>query len=429
MDDLSPQLLLIFGVFLVVLALRLPVFLAVISSTVSYVLIFPHMPDVALVQTLLSGLDRTAFAAIPYYFLLGSIMGAGGMATRLLRLARALFSWIRGGLAQVNIGVSMLFGGISGSATADASAIGSLMIPAMKKDGFTPAYAGAVTASSASIGLLIPPSIPMVMFGLFNNVSVGDLFLAGVVPGVLMGIYLSVAAWWIAKRRQHPQTTWSGWREVWRAFKSCLLVLVLPVLITYSLSAGVATPTEVGAIAVVYAIVVSVFIYRDISLSLLAKTIVSSATESAQILSIIAVSGGGLWIFANMGAADALINNVSALEFSATQLLLVISFILILAGTVVGPGLLLILIIPPFTSLAIANHIDVLHFGVVAVFSSAVSLVTPPIGILLFLTASQSGASVLAILKEMVPFYIALALLLVSLIYFPVLSLGLGELL
>lgn len=429
MDDLSPQLLLITGVFLTVTALRLPVFLAVILSTVSYALVFPHMPDIALVQTLLSGLNKPAFAAIPYYFLLGSIMGAGGMATRLLRLAQALFSWIRGGLAHVNIGVSMLFGGISGSATADASAIGSLMIPAMKKGGFQAAYASAVTASSASIGLLIPPSIPMVMFGLFNNVSVGDLFLAGLVPGVLMGIYLSAAAWWVAKKRQHPQSAWSGWREVWRAFKNCILVLVLPVLITFSLSAGVATPTEVGAIAVVYAVVVSVFIYKDISLPVLGKTIMSSAAESAQILSIIAASGGALWIFANMGAADALINNVTAFQLPPTQLLFVIAFILILAGTVVGPGLLIILVIPPFTSLAVVSGVDVLHFGVVAVFSSAVGLVTPPVGILLFLTASQSGASILAILKEMVPFYIALTLLLISLIYFPVLSVGLGQLL
>ncbi|MGB1256505.1 MAG: TRAP transporter large permease [Thiolinea sp.] len=429
MDSTVSQFLLLVGVFLIITALRLPVFLAVILSTVSYTLIYPHMPDIALVQTMLSGLDKPAFAAIPYYFLLGSIMGAGGMTTRLLRLARALFSWFRGGLAHVNIGASMLFGGISGSAVADASAIGSLMIPAMKKDGFPAAYAGAVTASSASIGLLIPPSIPMVMFGLFNNVSVGDLFLAGILPGVLMGIYLSVAAWWTAKRRQHPQSAWSGWGEVWNALKDSVLVLVLPVLITVSLYAGIATPTEVGAAAVVYTVVVSVFVYKDISLAMLIETILASATESAQILSIIAVSGGALWIFANMGAADALIDNVSAFQFSVTQLLYVIAFILVIAGTVVGPGLLMILVIPPFTTLAVANGIDVLHFAVVAVFASAVGLVTPPVGILLFLTASQSGASIMTILKEMVPFYIALILLLISLIYFPVLSVGVGQLL
>ena len=162
---------------------------------------------------------------------------------------------------------------------------------------------------------------------------------------------------------------------------------------------------------------------------MLGKTVLASAVESAQILSIIAVSGGALWIFANMGAADALIASVASFQFSATQLLCVVALILVLAGTVIGPGLLMILVIPPFTSLALANGIDVLHFAVVAVFASAVGLVTPPVGILLFLTASQSGASILDILKEMVPFYIALTLLLLSLIYFPVLSVGIGQLL
>lgn len=166
--------------------LRFPVFLCVAASTIVYSLVYPVMPPVVLVQTLVTGLDRPVFTAIPYYFLLGAVMNAGGMSQRLIRLASALLGWCRGGLAHVNIGTSILFGGISGSAVADASAVGSIMIPAMKNDGYSAPYAAAVTASSAAIGLLIPPSIPLLMFGVFNNVSAGDLFIAGVLSGLLL---------------------------------------------------------------------------------------------------------------------------------------------------------------------------------------------------------------------------------------------------
>lgn len=423
------QILLISSVLLLALALRFPVMLAVALPSTCYFLFYDSMPEIAYIQSMMAGLDKTVLTAIPYYFLLGAIMSSGGMAARLLDFARAMLSWCRGGLSQVNIGASILFGGISGSAVADASAIGSIMIPAMKKDGYSSGYAAAVTASSASIGLLIPPSIPMVLFGIFNNVSVGNLFLAGLIPGFMMGGFLMLAAFWVARARKIAVIPWAGWKNVRATFKRSFMVLLLPVLISVSLGYGVASASEVGALAVLYAVLLSVFVYRDISLRKLFAITVKSAADSAGILCIIAVGGGLLWILASMGAADQLVESVSSLQLSSKALLCLIALLLIVSGTLLGPGLLLILVVPAFTPLVVASGIDVLHFGVVAVLSSSIGLVTPPVGILIFLTAAQSAAPVKSIIKEMLPFYLALAALLITLINFPVFSTALPSLL
>ena len=422
------QLVTLFGVFFIAMFIQLPVFLAIALATVTFSLIFSEMSPVVLIQSLTRGLDNPAFTAIPYFFLLGSIMNAGGMSRRLLRLANALFGWCRGGLSQVNIATSILFGGISGSAVADASAIGSIMIPAMKKDGYPGSYAAAVTASSASIGLLIPPSIPMVMFGLFNNVSVADLFIAGLLPGLLMGLYLMIVSYAIARHRGYAKHKWQGWSEVRGAFKDCLWVLPLPVLIAVCLVTGIATVSEIGAVAAVYAACISTLVYRDTSFSTLFTTITESAIESAGILCIIAVAGGMLWIVASSGATREFAAYLIDLQLPATMLLAFVACGLVLIGTMVGPGIQLILIVPSITPVMVYSGIDVLHFGVVAVLASAISLVTPPVGMLLFLTASQAQSPISQVMLESIPFIVALLLLLVSVVLFPGISIWLVSL-
>lgn len=422
---MTAQLLLLFSVFLGAMALRFPVILCIALSTVVYALVYPVMPPVVLMQTLLMGLDRPVFSAIPYYFLLGAVMNAGGMSGRLLRLANALIGWCRGGLAHVNIGTSILFGGISGSAVADASAIGSIMIPAMQKDGYPGAYAAAVTACSACIGLLIPPSIPLVVFGLFNDVSVSDLFVAGVVPGLLMGVYLLIASILIARRRGYKAHAWKGFHEVKESIKGSYLALLLPVLIILCMVKGVATVSEIGAIAVLYSIVVSIAVYRDLDLLTLGSTIINSALESARVLSIIAVSGGTLWIIANMGLSQEIQDSLTNLRLPPTLLLGAMAIGIVVLGTVVGPVLQMILIIPVLTPVAVAQGIDVIQFGIVVVLASAIGLITPPVGILLFLTSAQADSSVSAVVRESLPFLFALLLLLLCLVVFPVLSTGL----
>ncbi|MEZ5728479.1 MAG: TRAP transporter large permease [Burkholderiaceae bacterium] len=422
------QIALIVVIYLVGLALRLPVFFVVGAITVVYAIVFPVMPPVVVGQLLTQGLDHGVLVAVPAFMLAGALMNAGGITDRLVRVGLALFSPFRGGLAHANIGASILFGGISGSAAADVSAVGSVMVPAMAREGYPPAYAAAVTATSATIGLLIPPSLSMVFFGLFNNAPVDALFIAGIVPGLLMGIYLLVVSVVIARRRGYPSTAFAGLGEVFAALRHSVLALLMPVAIILAMSKGLATVNEVASLSAVYALLVSMLVYRSLRVRDLWPVVREAAIDSARLLSILAVAGGIRWILANMGASEAMSESIAAAGLSRTALLALVAALLVLIGTLVGPGVQIVLIAPAISPVMVGAGIDIVHFGVVCVLASAIGLVTPPVGLLLFLTSTQARVGVLAVVRESLPFTVALLVLLASLVLFPSLSLGLGRL-
>ena len=427
---MSGPLLVLFGTFAVCLAFGVPVFLAMALAAAAYAVVFaPALPDIVFVQTLMQGLDNTAFTAIPYFFLAGAVMNAGGMSARLLRLARALLARFRGGLAHANIGASVVFAGVSGSAVADAAAVGSVMIPAMRREGYPGAYAAAVTAASATIGLVIPPSIPMVVFGLFTGANIADLFLAGVVPGLLVGLFLLVTSAWLAARRGYARGIWMGWGEVGRAFAGAGLALLMPVLVVVGLVGGFATAAEIGAVAAVYAVLVSALIYREATPRELLAAVVEAAVGAARVLLIISVSGTFVWILASIGVAREAAAAVEALGLHGTALLLLIAVILLLAGTVLEPITLLVVVVPVLLPTVIAGDIDLVQFGVVAVLACAIGLVTPPVGILLYITGAQAEAPALAVIREAAPYLAALVVTLFVLCVVPSLSLALPALL
>ena len=413
-------LLVLFGTFLLLLALGLPVFFAMAVAAATYAVVFqPAMPGIVFVQTLMQGLDNTAFTAIPYFFLAGAIMNAGGMSARLLRLARAILGHFRGGLAHANIGASVVFAGVSGSAVADAAAVGSVMIPAMRKEGYSGAYAAAVTASSATIGLVIPPSIPMVVFGLFTGAPISSLFLAGIVPGLLMGIFLIATSALVARRRGYGTAVWQGFGELGAAFAASVLALVMPVLVVVGLVGGYATTSEIGAVAAIYAAIVSLVFYRETNLIGLWRAVVAAAVDASRVLVIIAVSGSFVWIIASLGVANQLAATVASLGLEGTALLLAIVILLLLAGTVLEPITLLIVIVPVLVPTAVAGGVDLVHLGVAAVLACSIGLVTPPVGILLYITGAQAEARPLAVIREAAPFLFALLALLLALVVVP----------
>ncbi|MFD0915379.1 TRAP transporter large permease [Pseudahrensia aquimaris] len=419
----------LFGTFIILLLIGWPVFLAMGLAVAAYAWWFaPNLPDIVVVQSMMSGLDKTDFTAIPFFFLAGAIMNQGGMSARLLRLARSILAHFRGGLAHANIGASMVFAGVSGSAVADVAAVGSVMIPAMKKEGYSGAYAAAVTSSSATIGLVIPPSIPMVIFGLFTGAPIGDLFLAGLLPGLAMGGFLLVASALIARRRGYPASRWQGWREIWDAFKASFFALLMPVVVVSGLVMGFATTSEIGAVAAFYAAFVSLFIYRETTPLELARALGEAAVDSARVLIIIAVSGGFVWIIAYSGIARELVAAITETGLQGTMLLVLIAIVLLLAGTMLEPITLLVVVVPILVPVALAGGVDLVHLGVVAILASSIGLVTPPVGILLYITAAQAGSSAIDVIRESAPYLVALFALVIMVVLFPQLSLWLPSL-
>ena len=420
----------LFGTFLILLALGLPVFLAMAAASAAYAVFFyPAMPGIVFVQTLMQGLDNTAFTAIPYFFLAGAIMNAGGMSARLLRLARAVLGHFRGGLAHANIGASVVFAGVSGSAVADAAAVGSVMIPAMRREGYSGAYAAAVTASSATIGLVIPPSIPMVIFGLFTGAPISALFLGGVVPGVLMGAFLIATSAIVAHRRGYGTAAWQGFGELGSAFKASFLALLMPVLVVVGLVGGYATTSEIGAVAAIYAALVSLVFYRETDAIGLWHAVVAAAVDASRVLVIIAVSGSFVWIIASLGVGARMAAAVAAVGLEGAALLALIIVVLLLAGMVLEPITLLVVVVPVLVPTALAGGIDLVHLGVAAVLACAIGLVTPPVGILLYITGAQAEARPLAVIYEAMPFLLALLALLAALVVLPGLVLWLPDVL
>jgi tripartite ATP-independent transporter DctM subunit len=331
----------------------------------------------------------------------------------------------RGGLSHANIASSIVFAGVSGSAVADAAAVGSVMIPAMREDGYPSAYAAAVTASSATLGLVIPPSIPMVIFALFTPAEVATLFLAGVVPGLAMGALLIFMSFFICLRRGYPVGPWQGMGELWAALRGSFLALLMPVLVIYGLVSGVATTAEVGAIAALYAALVSLVIYRETSLAEFFRAACMAGTDAARVLIIIAVSGAFVWIVARLGVAGQLAAWLGSLDLSPVIILATIALLLLLLGTVLEPITILIVIAPIITPAAMLAGVDVTQLGIVVVLASAIGLVTPPVGVLIYLTAAQAQAPALAVVRQSLPFIAMLVLLLGLVVVFPSLTLWL----
>jgi len=403
------ELAILFGTFLGVLFIGAPVALAMALAIGIFSVAFaPALPSIVLVQTFMQGLDNTAFTAIPYFFLAGAIMNLGGMSRRLLRLARACLGHLRGGLSHANIGASVVFAGVSGSAVADAAAVGSIMIPAMRKEGYPGAYAAAVTAASATIGLVIPPSIPMVIFGLFTGAEIGALFLAGVLPGFLMGLFLIAASAVLSLRRGYPASAWRGWGELGAALRRASLALLMPVVVVVGLIGGFATTAEIGAVAAVYAAAISALVYREARLADLWCALCEAAADSAKVLIIIAISGGFVWIIASLGIARDIAALVAATGLQGAALLALIALVLLVLGTVLEPITLIVVIVPLLVPAAQAGGIDLVHLGLVSILAASIGLVTPPVGILLYITAAQAQSRAMSVIVETLPFLGAL---------------------
>lgn len=416
-----------FWLFVLLLALGAPVvFALLISPGLSLVLDGETRYFPALLARLYNGIDSFPLLAVPFFILAGELMNSGGITTAIVRFAQSLVGHVRGGLAQVNILSSMLFAGISGSAVADASAIGKMLVPAMERAGYTRAFAAAVTAAAAVIGPIIPPSGIMVLYGFVMNVSIGALFAAGVVPGLMIGLGLMGVTRLLATRHRLPVASKKAtWSERGQAFRGAYLALLMPVILLGGMLSGIFTATEGAAVACTYALVVSVFITRSVDAAELRRIFRETALQSSVILLLVGAAVTLGWLVTVSGLASGIAKSMLTLTSDVNLLLFMVNLLLFLVGMFLDAGPAILILGPVLAPVFTGMGVDPVHFALVMCVNLTVGLATPPMGLVLFVASSVSGERLENIVKAILPF-LALEVLVIFLItYFPALVLTL----
>jgi tripartite ATP-independent transporter DctM subunit len=371
-----------------------------------------------LAQQVANGPDNWILLAMPLFVLAGLLMNATGIADRIFALARALVGHVRGGLALVNVVDSMLFGGLSGSATADSAALGSIIIPAMAREGYPPAFAAALTSSTASIGIIVPPSITMIIYGSVAGVSVGALFVAGIIPGILVVIVQGLTVYAIARSRGWGGESEFSWRGLGRAIRAAWLALIMPLIIIGGIVFAVFTPTEAGAVAVVYGVLVG-FLFRVLTLRALYRALVDAAVLTAVVMILVSTSISLTWVFSHEQIPQLLTAWFLTLTQDPTVLLLIITVLLLVVGFPLPGDPVLLIIVPILLPAVKAMGIDLLHFGVIVAFSIAIGNQTPPVGSSLFVVSALSGKGIMEITVANIPFILAMTGLMYLLLFLP----------
>ncbi len=411
----------LFSVFVLGLILGVPVAITLGASSLAYLLI-AGIPPVVMPQKIYAGMDVFVLLSIPGFVLAGNLMNRGGITGRIIRFANALVGWIRGGLGLTNIAASMLFGGITGTAVADAASIGGVMIPGMKKAGYPAGFSAAVTAASSTVGPIIPPSVPMIIVGALSGISVGRMFLAGAVPGILMGLAMMVTCYVISVRRDFPRQPWRGAGEVARSFSGAVWALAMTGLIIYGLLSGLATPTETAVVASVYAFFVGAFIYRELPLRAVPSILIDSAVSSAGILALVGFANVFGWILVSERIPQAIADAVLSLTDNKFLVILIINLLLLFVGMFMETIAALIILFVPLLSLAEAVGIDPLHFATFAVLNLMIGLTTPPVGVCLFVCAGIARLPLAPVVRAIMPFLLTNILVLLLVSYFPPLA-------
>ncbi|MCO5163934.1 MAG: TRAP transporter large permease [Mesorhizobium sp.] len=414
------MLAILFLTFFVLLVINMPIALALGIAAAVTLVVDPTLPINSIVTRAFVGVDSFTLLAIPFFIIAGELMNACGITERIVAFARSLVGHIRGGLAHVSIVSSMFFSGISGSATADASALGSMMIPAMKKNGFDADYAVAVNASSSAMGPIIPPSIMMVIYGSIANVSIAQLFLGGFVPGVMVAVGLMGMAYYIARKRNYPAIPRSELPPALSALRGASWALLMPVIILGGIFSGVFTATEAGVVAVAYAGLVGTFVYKTLTFRLVGQLLVDSAVTTAAAMFLIAMATSFAWLLAWGGFGAAVLDVLGGISTNPTiALLLILLFILILGLFIEGIPILIIFT-PVLLPVILGLGIDPVFFGVILVMAVVIGSVTPPVGILTYICCAIAGITISQAFRVLVPFCAVLIAVLFICAVFPV---------
>lgn len=370
-------------------------------------------------QRMFVGVNKSVLMAIPFFLLAGSLMNDGGITRRLLKFAQNIVGWVHGGLAISNVLASMIFAGISGSAQADAAALGKIMIPAMVDEGYDINYACGVVASAAVIGPIIPPSIIMVILAVAGDISIGALFLGGVIPGILIGLTLMALAYVMARKRGYPRGPRPSARELLRSTMDAIPALIMPLIIVGGILSGIFTPTESAAIAVAYSLVVGLFLYKEIRLRDLPRILLETAVVNCAIMFVFSTAYLLSWVITFADVPSMLGEQISALGTTPATFLLLVNLLLLFVGMWMDPGAAVVVLVPILLPIAMALGIDPVHFGLVVCINLVIGMITPPVGYVLYTVAPIVRVSIEQISRGVLPFLAAEIAVLFFVTYVP----------
>jgi tripartite ATP-independent transporter DctM subunit len=428
MADMNLAIAILIGSFFIFVICKMPITFALAAST-SLTMIYLGIPLMAMVQQMAKAINSFSLMAIPFFILAGEIMGAGGISDRMLQFANVCVGRLRGGLAHVNILASMFFGGISGSAVADVSSLGTIEIPMMVDAGYDRDFSIAVTVTSACQGVLIPPSHNMIMYSLAaGGVSVGRLFLGGFLPGVLLGISLMVVCGIISVKRQYPKGEKVSLREALRITKDAILALFTAVIIMFGVSAGIFTATESAAIAAIYAFLISVFVYKELKIKMMSRILMNTVKTLAMVFSLIAAAGAFGWLLAYLKVPTLVTNALTSVSTNRVVVFLLINLMLLALGCIMDMAPLILICTPILLPVVQTFGMDPVQFGCMLILNLAIGLCTPPVGSALFVGCAIGKLPMEKVTKALLPMYAGMIIVLLLVTFVPQISLSLPTL-
>jgi tripartite ATP-independent transporter DctM subunit len=414
----------LFILLAVFLILGVPVAVALGGASLAYIMI-KGLPDVLLIHRMIGGIDSFPLLAIPFFILAGHLMNTGGITTKIFAFARSLVGWLPGGLGHVNVGASVIFAGMSGAAVADAGGLGNVEIKAMRESGYDTDFSVGVTAASSTIGPIIPPSLPLVIYGVMASVSIGELFAAGLVPGLLMAVSLMVMVAWYSWKRGYPRDGRISACRIWETFKQAFLPLLTPVIIVGGIATGIFTPTEAAVAAVCYALVLGLLVYRSLTWRHLVRVSMDTIITSAAILMIIASAAVFAWILTSEQVATKLGAALLGITDNTQILLLIMMGIVLLIGLFMETIAAITILVPVLMPIALSAGIDPVHLGILLILNLMLGLLTPPVGMVLFVLAEVSGVRFERCVRATMPFLVPLVIVLLLITFIPGIALWL----
>lgn len=435
--------LIIFGLFVVLMATGMPISIALGMTVLSFVFTMTNIPVDIVAQKLFTGIEKFEIMAIPFFILAGNFLTHGGVARRLIKFATSLIGHWHGGLGLAGVLACALFAAVSGSSPATVVAIGSIILPAMQAQGFPPKFGAGVITTSGALGILIPPSIVMVMYAVattgmqmtgpsgerVTSASIGQLFIAGIVPGLMLAFLLGLTTWYRAWKNGYPRLAKASWLERWVAFKDSIWGLLLILIVMGGIYAGMFTPTEAAAVAAVYAFIIAVFIYKDMGLKDVPRVLLASASMSAMLLYIISNAALFSFLMTNENIPQAMTQWIVDLGLGPIGFLLLVNLLLLMAGNVMEPSSIVLIMAPILTPVAVRLGIDPLHFGIMIVVNMEVGMCHPPVGLNLYVASGITKMGISELTVAVMPWLLAMLVFLGIVTYIPAVSLFLPRLL